>query len=166
MTALAERWGDDAAVEIGSQQWVGIAGLAAERVTAAMRIEGTDADAITKLLQLHPAFHPRAYIDFHVARAGREVHCWIGDCAALSEDDAYSWCALLGPEPHRALDAIVRTVNPRARCRPLQVAGARIAWSVGIDPDTAPAPEPPEVALTKMSKGATFRFVSRRRPRP
>ena len=166
MTALAERWGDDVARVIASQQWVGIAGLAAERVATAMGIEGDDANAIAKLLQLHPAFHPRAYVDFHVARAGDAVHCWIGECAALSEGDAYSWFALLGPEPHRALDAIVRTVNPRARCHPLQVAGARVAWSIAIDPAAEPAPEPPEVALVKISKGANFRFVPRRPVRP
>ncbi len=162
MTVLAERWGVDVAREIGSQQWVGIAGLAAERVAAAMSIEGDDAEAIAKLLQLHPAFHPRAYVDFHVERAGDVVHCWIGECAALSEGDAHSWFALLGAEPHRALDAIVRTVNPRARCRPLHVAGACVAWSIVVDPNAEPAAEPPEVALTKFSKGARFRFVPRR----
>lgn len=166
MTALAERWGDDAALEIASRQWVGIAGLAAERVAGTMGIEGGDADAIAKLLQLHPAFHPRAYLDFHVERAGDTVQCWIGECAALAEGDTYSWFALLRPEPHRALDAIVRTVNPRARCQPLQVAGARVAWSIAIDADAEPAPEPPEVALTKISKGANYRFVPRRPLRP
>lgn len=161
-TAIAERWGDESAREIAAQQWVGIAGLAAERVAAAMGIERDDAEAIAKLLQLHPAFQPRAYIDFHVECVGDEVRCWIGECAALSEGDAYSWFAQLGPQPHRALDAIVRVVNPRARCRPLQVAGARIAWSVAIDPQAEPAPEPPEVGLAKISKGASYRFVPRR----
>lgn len=166
MMALAERWGDDGARAIASQQWVGIAGLAAERVAAAMGIDGADANALAKLLQLHPAFHPRAYVDFHVERAGDAVHCWIGECAALSEGDCYSWFALLGPQPHRALDAIARTLNQRARCRPLQVANARAAWSIMIDPDAEPTPEPPEVALAKFSKGASYRFVPRRALRP
>lgn len=166
MTAIAERWGDAVAREIGSQQWVGIAGLAAERVGAAMGIEGDDADAIAKLLQLHPAFHPRAYVDLHVERAGDAVHCWIGDCAALSEDDPHSWFALLGAEPHRALNAIVRTVNPRARCLPLRIAGSHVAWSIAIDPKAEPTPEAPEVGLTKISNGARFRFVPRRPLRP
>ena len=30
-------------------------------------------DALAKLFQLHPAFHPRAYVDFHVERARYEL---------------------------------------------------------------------------------------------
>lgn len=162
MAAITERWGDRVAREIASQQWIGIAGLAAERVAAALGIDGDDADALAKLLQLHPAFHPRAYVDLHVERVADGVHCWIGDCAALAEGDSLSWFALLGATPHRALDAMVRAVNPRARCRPLDVAGARVAWSIAIDAEAEPAPEPPEVALAKLSNGARFRFTPRR----
>ena len=38
MTAIAERWGETSAREIAAQQFIGSAGLAAERVAAAMRI--------------------------------------------------------------------------------------------------------------------------------
>ena len=162
MMAIAERWGDAAAAEIAAQQWVGIAGVAAERVAAAMGIAGDDLDAIAKLLQLHPSFHPRAYVDFHVERAGDAVRCWIGDCTALAEGDPYSWFALLGPEPHRALETMAQAVNRRARCRPLTVPGARWAWAVTIDPNAEPAPDPPEVGLTKISHGARFHFAPRR----
>ena len=165
MLAIAERWGDEAAREIAGHQWVGIAGLAAERLVAAMGLVGGDAVALAKLFQLHPAFHPRPYVDLHVERVGDAVRCWIGDCEAFAEGDPYSWFAQLGPEPHRALDAIARTVHPRARCRPCTVPGARVAWSVTIEPEAEPAPEPPEVALAKLSKGATFQFVPRRPPR-
>jgi hypothetical protein len=162
MTTLAGRWGDAVASEIATQQWVGIAGVAAERVLAAMRVTGDDLDAIAKLFQLHPAFHPRAYIDLHVERTDSDVRCWIGDCDALAEGDAYSWFALVPAQRQRALDAMARVVNPRARTHTCQLPGARIAWSVAIDPNCEPVPEPAEVALTKMSKGATFRFASRR----
>jgi hypothetical protein len=170
MTAIAERWGDDVAREIATQQFTGSAGVAAERVTAAMQIsggDGADLEAIAKLFQLHPAFHPRAYVDFHVERRDTAVRCWIGDSAAFAEGDSYSWFALLAEhsEPHSALDAIVRSVNPRARCHPIRLDGARVAWSVAIEPNTEPAPEAPAVALAKMSKGATFRFVPRPRQR-
>jgi hypothetical protein len=163
MQAIAARWGVDTAREIASQQWVGIAGVAAERVRAAMGFADEGGlEALAKLFQLHPAFHPRAYVDLHVEHGGDRLRCWIGDCEAWSEGDDYSWLALLGPEPHRALAAIVRTVDPRARCLPCSVPGARAAWAVVIDPEAEPAPEPPEVGLTKMSTGATFHFVPRR----
>ncbi|HUI26771.1 MAG TPA: hypothetical protein VL403_11875 [Candidatus Kryptonia bacterium] len=171
MTEIADRWGEAAANEIALQQFIGSAGVAAERVAAAMRIrdgEGDgDIDAIAKLFQLHPAFHPRAYIDLHVERDESRVRCWIGDREVAREDDAYSWFALLksGIESQLALDAIVRTVNPRARTRPIDKVGAHVAWSVEIDPHGEPAPEPAAVMLAKLSKGATFRFVPRRAPR-
>src|SRR6185369_13179179 len=132
----------------------GIAGLAAERVTAAMQLAPDTSDpagvldALAKLFQLHPAFHPRAYVDFHVERAGNEVRCWIGDCEAFAEDDSFSWFALLGAEPHRAVSAMARVIDPRARCRPCVVPGARAAWSVTLDASAEPASEPPEVTLT------------------
>jgi hypothetical protein len=166
MMTLARRWDDRTAAEIAARQWVGIAGVAAERVLAAMAVSGGDLDAIAKLFQLHPSFHPRDYIDLHVERGGSGLRCWIGDCDALAEGDAHSWFALEEAERHRALDAMVRAVNPQARTQPCSVAGAPIAWSVTIDPAAEPAPEPPEVALTKMSKGAGFRFVSRRSAPP
>jgi hypothetical protein len=162
MMSVAARWGEEDARVIGGAQWVGIAGLAAERVRRALAIEGDDAAAIAKLLQVHPSFHPRSYADLHVALDGDVVRCWLDDCDALREGDSFSWFALLGETPHRALDAIVRTVNPRARCRPADVRGARVAWAVEIDPTADPAPEPAEVKLTKYSKGATFEFVPRR----
>jgi len=170
MTAIAERWGTDAARDVAERQWVGIAGVAAERVAAAMHVApGTSdpadvLDALAKLFQLHPAFHPRAYVDLHVERAADEVRCWIGPCEAFAEGDPFSWFALLDAEPHRAVGAMARTIDPRTRCRPLSVPGARAAWAVRFDPGAEPAEEPPEVMLTKLSKGATFRFASRRLP--
>jgi hypothetical protein len=123
-----------------------------------------DLDALARLFQIHSAFRPRAYVDFHVERAGDAVLCSIRDCSALAEGDAFSWFALLAAseEPHPALDAIARVIHPQARCRPAEVDGARVAWSVIIDPHAEPAPEPPPVAMVRMSKGASFRFEPRR----
>jgi hypothetical protein len=166
MTELTDRWGVEVAREIAAQQFIGAAGLAAERIGAAMGIGAgaDDLDAIAKLLQLHPAFHPRAYFGLYVERHGDRIRCWIDSGDVLEEADSHSWFALLesGDPPHPALDAIVRTVNPQARCRALNVPGARVAWSVEIDPACEPAPEPPAVGLAKLSKGATFRFMPRR----
>jgi hypothetical protein len=162
MMTLAERWGDEVACEIATKQWTGIAGVAAERVVTTMGVTGGDLDALAKLFQLHPAFHPRAYVDLHVERHDAEVVCWIGSCPALAEGDRYSWFALSGEQRQRALDAMARVVNPHARCRPREVPGAAIAWAVRIDPSADPAAEPPEVTLTKLSKGATFQYAPRR----
>src|SRR5262249_35510472 len=106
MMAIAARWGVEVAQDLAARQWVGIAGLAAERVVSAMGVVGDDLDALAKLLQLHPAFHPRAYVALHVERRDGELACRIDDCEALAEGDPYSWLALSAERRHRALDAI------------------------------------------------------------
>jgi hypothetical protein len=164
MLCAAQRLGDQAMAELGASHWTGIAGLTAERLRAAMGIAGDDIDAVAKIFQLHPCFHPRSYVDFRVDVTGPgRARIAIGDCPALEEGDAYSWLAGLGHAPHPALDAIAGSVNPRARCLPAPCRDAdRLAWDVVIDPDAEPREPPPELALAKLSRGATFRFEQRR----
>ena len=159
-----QRWGVEAARRLAAEQWTGIAGLTAERVCAAMRIDGDDADALAKLFQLHPTFHPRSYLDLHVEVLDRgSVRVSLRDCPALAEGDPWSWFADLGSEPPPALDAIARAVNPRARTRPAaELRDDRLAWEVHIDPQAEPAPEPPEMLLAKISGGARIVFQPRR----
>ena len=162
MMAIAERWGDSVAREIATHQWIGVAGVAAERIAAAMHVEGDDLGAIARLLQIHPAFHPCAYFAFHVDVANDEVRCRIDPCPASSEGDSYTWVALPADARHRAVDAMVRVINPQARTRACEAPEGSIAWAVRIDADAEPAPKPPEVGITKLSKGSSFRFASRR----
>ena len=164
MTTVADRGGQDVAREIATAQWIGSGHVGAARLRQAMRIAGDDAAAIVKVLQLHPAFPPREYahtgFDVLDDRRGR---FWIADCDALAEEEPYGWLPLLGPGPHPALDAMVEAVNPRARCLPTTPpTGARQAWEVVVDPAATPAAERPEVALTRLSGAAAFRFVPRR----
>jgi hypothetical protein len=81
----------------------------------------------------------------------------------LREDDGYTWFAQLGGPGDRGLDAIVRAVNPRARCEQVDPrAGERFAYEARIDPAAAPAAEAPEIGLAKISTGATVVFTPRR----
>ncbi len=160
--AVAERFGDAAAREIAVQQWVGVAGIAAERIARAMGIEGESLEDAAKLLQLHPSFQPRAYVDLHVELDEEGIHCRVGPCEALAEEEGRTWLHL-GPEAlGRAVESIVRTVAPRARCEVLAGEGGRPAWRVRIAPGAAPLAEPPEVAITRISTGASFAFEQRR----
>jgi hypothetical protein len=158
MMTLAERAGEDRARAIAEAQWVGSGWVVAERLRAAFGIAGDDAEAILKVLQLHPAF-PRGYVAIGFALDGPERGAfWIGDCDAFREDEPRSWFTLLRDAPHRGLDAMVQAVNPRARCVPIPPpAGARLAWEIVVDPTRQPAP-PPEVAITRISGAAHFAF--------
>jgi hypothetical protein len=90
----------------------------------------------------------------------------MGDCPALREGDASSWFGGLGAAPHPALDAIAGAVNPRARCRPVEVVEAvgpaSFAWKVVIDPGAEPQEDPEELALARVSRGASFQLEQRR----
>ena len=164
MLCVAQRLDDAAAAELGVAQWTGIAALTAERLRQPLGIVGDDIEAVAKLFQLHPCFHPRTYIDFRVEITGsHSARIAIRDCPALEEADAYSWFAGLGKAPHPALDAIAVSVNARARCYPVaNPEGAQLAWDVVIDPAAKPQGPPYELKLAKISKGASFRFEQRR----
>jgi AcrR family transcriptional regulator len=83
--------------------------------------------------------------------------------AVLDEVDGFTWFAYLGGESDRALDAIVQAVNPQASCRAVATRGdERFAYEAVIDPDAPAAKEAPEIALAKISGGATFVFTPRR----
>ena len=164
MLCASQRQGDEVARELGAAQWTGIAALTAERIREPLAIAGDDIEAMAKVFQLHPCFHPRSYVDFRVELTGdRSARIAIGDCPALEEGDVYSWFAGLGVAPHPALDAIAGSVNPRARCHPISdPTDARLAWDVVIDPRAEPRDPPQELNLAKISRGAGFRFEQRR----
>ncbi len=164
MLNIAERHSEEAAADLGKRQWIGAAALAAVRLRAAMAIEGDGIDAIAKVFQLHPHFHPRTYVDLHIEVTGvSSARLRLSDCPALQEGDSYSWLAGLGPETHPALDAIALAVNPRARCQPVEnPIDAELAWDVVIDATSEPQAEPVELKLAHLSRGAEFTFEQRR----
>ena len=52
----------------------------------ALGIAGDRIDAIAKIFQLHPHFHPRRYVDFRVELTGPQTaRLSLGDCPALGK---------------------------------------------------------------------------------
>jgi hypothetical protein len=168
MLCVAQREGDVVAADLGRRQWVGAAALASQRLKQALAIRGDGIDALAKVFQIHPHFHPRSYVDFRIDRTGeRSARISMADSPAFQERDGCSWLAGLDDSPHPALDAIAGAVNPRARCHPAPSTLERMrSWDVVIDPGAEPRPDPPELGLAKFSRGATFEFESRRALRP
>jgi hypothetical protein len=57
----------------------------------------------------------------------------------------------------------VQAINPRAACHAVATKGSeRFAYDSVIDPAAVPAAEAPEIALAKISTGATVTFTPRR----
>ena len=118
---VAERWGVDEARTNAPQVFAGTAGVSAGRLPAVLGITGDDADAIAKLLQMHPAFQPRTYVRPTIEVVDeRTVRFALADAPCFHEQGDLSWPASMGPEPSPALDDIARAINPRrverARC--------------------------------------------------
>ncbi|HEY3724632.1 MAG TPA: hypothetical protein VGN59_14870 [Acidimicrobiia bacterium] len=164
LLAVTQRFGESEAARINPMVFTGLAGLTAGRLQRAMGIDGDGAEAIAKVLQIHPMFFPRTYVDISVEVSGDDrVRFAILDAPAFAEGDDLHWFAQLGGAGDRALDAIVRAVNPRAgvaatTTRP----GERFAYDAVIDPTAAPAAEAPEIGLARISTGAAVEFTPRR----
>ena len=164
MLAVSQAFGEERARQAAPGVFTGLAGLTAQRLLPAMGIDGGDAAAMAKLLQMHPMFWPRTYIDTSVDVLDADrVRFAIRDCPALDEGDRYTWFAHLGGDGDRALDAIVQAVDPQASCHPVATNGdERLAYEAVIDRAAKPAREAPEIGLAKFSTGASFVFTPRR----
>jgi hypothetical protein len=149
--AVEERLGREAAVAAVRRQLTGVAGVAAERIARAFGL-GDGTDDVAMVFELHPAFHPRAYVDWHVTTDGETVRLELGDCPATQEDIT-GWPGLLAAGDDVALTSIAAGVDARWAAR---TDGPR-RWIVERGPE--PAPELSEVLVTKISTGAAFRFV-------
>jgi hypothetical protein len=165
---VAERWGADEAHENAPQVFAGTSGVAAGRIPTAIGIAGDDAEAIAKLLQIHPVFMPRTYVKPVIDVVDdRTVRFALQDAPCLHERDGLSWFASLTEAPSSAIDAIVRGVNRQASSAPDTPRGDEmLAWTITVDPDAAPAPINPSVGLASVSTGAAVTFLPRRDLRP
>lgn len=162
--AVAERYGEETALALIPQVFTGLAGITAQRLVPVLELETRDANAIARLLRLHPMFWPRTYVDLRVEVVDdQRVRFALGPCAVLEEADGFTWFSQLGGAADRALDAIVQAVDPRAACHAVATrADEKFAYEAVIDPDAAPAKEASEIALAKISGGASFVFTPRR----
>jgi hypothetical protein len=162
--SVSEHYGEDAALALLPQIFTGLAGMTAQRLVTALEIETRDGAAIARLLRLHPMFWPRTYVDLRVEVVDEStVRFALGPCPVLEEVDGFTWFAQLGGAGDRVLDAIVQAVDPRAACHAVATrADERFAYEAVIDPSATPAKEAPEIALAKISGGATFVFTPRR----
>jgi len=134
------------ATEIATRQLVGIAGVAAERIHRAL---GTDALAT---LSLHPLLNPAAYVDAAVSSSAVSV------TSGPAHEDG-GWITLCGPDRVRPLQAAVRAVDPHLD---VEMTGSDTDWTATVVRRDEPAPDFDEVAVTRISTGASFAFEPRR----
>jgi hypothetical protein len=156
--AVAARAGDEVARAIGRKQLAGIAGLTSERLRRALGLPA-DLDGAARVLALHPALLPAAYVDATVELTDRLV-LRLGRHDGAHSDGA--WPSLVDGDHLAPLDALLRGVDPRLRADVLD--DGPDALVVEVVTDDEPAPEADEVALTRFSTGAAFAFADRGTP--
>lgn len=164
-TAVDARTDAATGLDIVRKQFTGIAGLTSERLCGALGL-GNDAAALAKVLRLHPALNPAAYVDAEVSSethgGERIVELRLGrDCGAVADG---AWAGLLEPDHLAPLDALVRGVDPHFHCL-VRAADSR-ALTIEIRRAAMPFREAPEVAITRFSTGAAFTFAERGVPLP
>ena len=160
LLSVSQRYGPDAVAGVGPRVLVSVGGLTAERLTSAMSVQGGGAEALAKVLQVHPVFQPASYVARRISLDGDRVRLALLDAPIWDEGDDLTWLAgLEGPEGLRALDAIAQAVAPQASFQIVRPAGdERIAFEAAVDPSAPPVREQPEVTLARFSGGSTFTF--------
>jgi hypothetical protein len=157
MAAVEQRFGTEAAVDIGDRQLVGIAGVVAGRLRAELGV-GRDAAAVAAVLDAHPALRPAGYVERTVLLDGSgpdpvvELH--LQPCPARDEAGRPTWIGLLCEGHDDALSSLVQAVDPTARVGAVDCDGGTLRWQVTFGHD--PATERSEVLLTRFSTGADF----------
>ncbi len=139
-------------LSIRRKQFTGFAGIAAHRLARALDLPATEAGAV-RLLALHPALNPAAYVTADVEDAALVVH------RSPAHDD-HAWISLCGPDWLEGLRAVVRALDPHLDVEADEISPD--AWRMQVVRRDEPAPEAQEVAVAKFSTGTDFAFGPRR----
>ncbi|MBD0861031.1 hypothetical protein IA539_07360 [Gordonia sp. zg691] len=152
---------DEQVVEIFRKQLIGIAGLAADRLRAALDLTA-DAAGLADVLAVHPCFGPQRYTGVTAAADGDSVVVRIPrDSDAMADG---GWMSIIDADHLEPLQAAATAVNPH-----LSVEGATEvdgALEVRIATSETARRESGEVAIARFSGGASFEFVDRGRSIP
>jgi hypothetical protein len=156
--SLTDRLDRDAAREAMASQWVGAAWVASERLAAALRLSD-GLDALATILSLHPALPPGFDVSVRVdAGAGRIALELTPLADGLLDPDNPGWLGLLVRGERGGVEAMAHAVEPRAHIDDVVVRDGRVAIGVAVDDTAPPAPEPPEVALVRLSGAVSWVF--------
>lgn len=148
--ALDERLPAEQARKLRDKQLIGIAGICAERIHAALGLPGGEEGAL-RVLEIHPLLNPAHY-----------VHATVDGALTVRASPAHrdgAWIASCGPEKPRPLQAIARAVDPHLD---VEVVGTAQEWTARVVRRDEPAAEFDEVAVARVSTGASFVFQPRK----
>ncbi|MGN0064377.1 MAG: hypothetical protein ACI379_09040 [Nocardioides sp.] len=143
----------ESATKIATKQLIGISGIAAERIRAALGIDPTVEGAL-RVAALHPLLNPYGYVPTTFDDQAGTITVTAGDSYADG-----GWISLLGPGRERPLEALLRGVHPQFG---VEVTGDDSAWTARVVVEDLPGKPIDEVEVTRFSTGAGFAFEPRR----
>ncbi|WP_137873070.1 hypothetical protein [Rhodococcus sp. Q] len=161
LIAVRKRADEDKALEITRKQLTGIAGVTSQRIRDALGLPA-DLEGLASVLSLHPLFSPKQYVDSEIRFEDGELQLWLGRGGLADVDGA--WPTLVDADHLDAMQSLVRGVNPHFTVRVVSEEPAGLL--LVVDTADEPARECVEVAITKVSSGATFVFEDRGIPLP
>lgn len=148
MYAVAQRYGEAAALAVGEFQMAGSCWVVSERLKQWLGCQSGDIDDVIAVMQVHPAFQPREYWSIQISRLDdtRAVFELL-DCPASEEEQPYGWQALLGRGMTGGLEGLVKGVDARARIISGEV-GSR-TWTIVLDEAVDAVEQPLSVQIAK-----------------
>ena len=149
---------DEAAAAFGRKQFTGIAGWTAGRIRDALGL-GSAPEDVAQVLALHPSMLQADYVGCTVEHSD-SVTLRVGSDTGAASDGA--WPAMLGADHLEPLDAIVRAVDGRYRCRTVSDDGGELCVEVVQDTDEVATAD--EVLLTRFTTATDFAFADRGTP--
>lgn len=145
------------ATEIFRKQLIGIAGLTADRLHQALSLDG-DAAGLATVLALHPILGPSQYTGVGVYVEGEEVCVHVPATSPAIADGG--WLRLFDADHPEPLQAMATAVDDRWVVDDLTetAEGLSARFVLGVSPRR----EFGEVAIARVSSGASFHFGERR----
>lgn len=157
-------WDRETMRDVAIDEWMGASPIYTRRTQRLLDFEGDDVEAIFKGMQFDIGAPPQ-FMDFrYTVTDACHGDFWLNHCGALMDVEP------MGPEyvftmcheiEDPTFDATAWATNPRARMRPIhrppRVPADRhphCAWSVTIDADAPPLPEPEMTTLVARSHAA------------
>ena len=162
--AVRRRSDAETALRLATYQCTGIAGVATERIAAALGVVPADGLAgLARVLAVHPLLAPVHYtgasVDFDDDGGAVEIR-WAAD-APWWQDEC--WSAVLVSGEAGPIEAAARGLDPRYR---VDLRREDFAVIARITLGSEEVAEREEVAVTRISTGAAFEFGAVRTPLP
>ena len=158
MMVVDDRYGSDAAKDVGEFQMSGSAQVVSQRLARLLGYRDGDIDALSAVLAIHPAFQPLTYSQLQLENVDEQTLALsLGDGPALSEADNYGWLKLMSEGRDAGLLSLLRGIDPSACCERDDQQPASWTVSIGNKVDMqADAEFAVQIAASAIA--ANFRF--------